>query len=492
MRFSFLSLLGVLPFVWGATSAQWKSRSIYQLVTDRFAPATAGAACDPTKIKYCGGTWATITSHLDYIQSLGFTAIWISPTSEQINSTIYGEAFHGYWPVNHLVLNPHFGDADSLLALSKAVHSRGMYLMVDLVLNHLASLSTTITNAQLAKDTGLQYTQQANYHPPCAIDYNNQTSILNCWFSLEGYVLMDVATETAAIRNATESWVKAFVTKYSVDGLRLDREEHLFAKDMDDTFLKSVCAAAGVFCTGEVGTSDTSYAARFQTAGVLDSVLSYPMWYGLVDTFAQNQSMNVVAYDMYETQTHFTDPQVLCTWLENHDQVRFRNMTQDDSLVYNALVASFMFEGIPIVYYGFELNDASGPDPLNRAALWLKTNYTIPTDKSSTSQRIIKLNKLRTALGPSWISANSTRENDSLNMAMTRGQSLTVLSNRGAKGSGEYDITSHPFTKGESVVDVLSCNATTVNSNGTLKTYFKQGLPMVFLSATTASSSGLC
>ena len=35
---------------------------------------------------------------LDYIQGMGFTAIWITPITEQLpQDTGYGEAYHGYW-----------------------------------------------------------------------------------------------------------------------------------------------------------------------------------------------------------------------------------------------------------------------------------------------------------------------------------------------------------------------------------------------------------
>lgn len=34
-------------------------------------------------------------------------------------------------------LNSHYGTADDLKALASALHSRGMYLMVDVVANHM-------------------------------------------------------------------------------------------------------------------------------------------------------------------------------------------------------------------------------------------------------------------------------------------------------------------------------------------------------------------
>ncbi|GIC94705.1 alpha-amylase A type-1/2 [Aspergillus udagawae] len=69
---------------------------------------------------------------------MGFTAIWITPIVEQIpQTTTEGTGFHGYWPQNIYSVNSHFGTADDIRALSKALHDRGMYLMLDVVANHM-------------------------------------------------------------------------------------------------------------------------------------------------------------------------------------------------------------------------------------------------------------------------------------------------------------------------------------------------------------------
>lgn len=56
-------------------AAGWRSQSIYQVLTDRFArtDGSTTAACDLSE--YCGGTWQGIISQLDYIQDMGFTAV---------------------------------------------------------------------------------------------------------------------------------------------------------------------------------------------------------------------------------------------------------------------------------------------------------------------------------------------------------------------------------------------------------------------------------
>jgi alpha-amylase len=65
-------------------ASAWKQRAIYQILTDRFAVTDHGGEVpdlDYTQRKYCGGTWQGIISKLDYIQGMGFDAIWISPVS---------------------------------------------------------------------------------------------------------------------------------------------------------------------------------------------------------------------------------------------------------------------------------------------------------------------------------------------------------------------------------------------------------------------------
>ena len=48
-----------------------------------------------------------------------------------------GSAYHGYWQQDIYNVNEHFGSSSDLKALSQALHNRGMYLMVDIVINHM-------------------------------------------------------------------------------------------------------------------------------------------------------------------------------------------------------------------------------------------------------------------------------------------------------------------------------------------------------------------
>ena len=71
-----LILTAALP-AFAATAAQWRSRSVYQVVTDRFARTdqSTTATCNTSSRMYCGGTWQGLIKKLDYIQNMGFTAV---------------------------------------------------------------------------------------------------------------------------------------------------------------------------------------------------------------------------------------------------------------------------------------------------------------------------------------------------------------------------------------------------------------------------------
>lgn len=127
MALAFLVLYAYLGFAAALSKEGWRSQSIYQLLTDRYARTNGSQAACSNLGDYCGGSWQGIINNLDYIQDMGFTAIWISPITENIPGVTYdGAAFHGFWPQQINQVNSNFGTAADLKALSDALHQRGM------------------------------------------------------------------------------------------------------------------------------------------------------------------------------------------------------------------------------------------------------------------------------------------------------------------------------------------------------------------------------
>lgn len=79
MKFSYSAALAIsfVSSISALTPAEWRSQSIYQIITDRFArtDGSTTADCNMDVQPYCGGTWRGIINKLDYIQGMGFTAV---------------------------------------------------------------------------------------------------------------------------------------------------------------------------------------------------------------------------------------------------------------------------------------------------------------------------------------------------------------------------------------------------------------------------------
>lgn len=83
--------------------------------------------------RFVGGTLRGLRSKLGYLRRLGITAIWVSPVLKQV---AFRETYHGYGVQNFLDVDPHFGTRDDLRALVGAAHEQGIYVILDVILNH--------------------------------------------------------------------------------------------------------------------------------------------------------------------------------------------------------------------------------------------------------------------------------------------------------------------------------------------------------------------
>lgn len=317
------------------TTEDWKSRSIYQVMTDRFArtDGSTDAPCDLQEGPYCGGTWRGTINQLDYIQGMGFDAIYISPVTANLEgNTAYGEAYHGYWPTNIYAVNEHFGTEDDLRALSDEVHKRGMYLMVDVVINDMGFA----TNGQ-DPATSIDYSvftpfnDQRFYHPWCNItDFDNYTEAQVCWLGDNQVALPDLNTESQEVSDIMNEWAVSLVAKYSIDGFRVDAAKHV-----SDDFLRSFAAAAGIFTIGEVYEGDQYKLCPYQD--LMPSVTNYPNYFPMVEAFSAG-NISALTQANQITKKTCPDTTALASFSENHDLPRIGSYTQDLSVSSSSLV----------------------------------------------------------------------------------------------------------------------------------------------------------
>lgn len=120
------------------TSPDWLPDAVfYQIFPERFAngdpsldpPGVEPWDATPTRDNFFGGDLAGITQHLDYIQSLGANAIYLTPIFE-------ADTNHRYDAKDYFSIDHRLGDLGAFRVLIDAAHARGIRVVLDAVLNH--------------------------------------------------------------------------------------------------------------------------------------------------------------------------------------------------------------------------------------------------------------------------------------------------------------------------------------------------------------------
>jgi alpha-amylase len=263
-------------------------------------------------------------NHLDYIQGMGFDAVMISPIIKNIEGKAsYGEAYHGYWAEDMYTLNPNFGTHQDLLDLGRALHDRGMFLMMDTVVNNMAFLTNGGNPATDVNYTSLNpFNRPEFYHPYCKItDWNDYPLAQRCWTGDETVSLPDLKTEDERVQNILGMWVQEMISTYSIDGLRLDAAKHITPE-----FLPKFQESANMYITGEVFEISVDIICNYQKE--LSSVTNYPIYFALVDAFTRGNT-DGLPNQVEVMKNSCPNITSLTIFSENHDIARFASMKED-------------------------------------------------------------------------------------------------------------------------------------------------------------------
>ncbi|KAK5168129.1 uncharacterized protein LTR77_006697 [Saxophila tyrrhenica] len=494
---TFLGLALLTSSALAATSDQWRGRSIYQVMTDRFAvdDGSTTEECDTSMGTYCGGTFNGIRQRLDYIQDMGFDAIWISPVTKQVDGDEPGQAgYHGYWQQDLYAIEPHFGTADDLKALSAELHDRGMYLMVDVVVNHFA-WKGDVDSIEYSKLS--PFNDESNYHNYCEInfdDFSDWDQIEQCWLPSGQVPLPDLRTEDADVAAGYNTWISELVSNYSIDGLRLDT-----VMEVDRSFWADFVQAADVYMVGEVAFGDPGTVCSYQDH--LPGMLDYGTFFDLTTAFkSPSNSMSDLADSISSVQDKCADSTLLGTFSENHDQPRFPYLNPDLAAAKNLIAHTLLSDGIPILYEGQEQHfsasgsDNGGNDPYNREAVWTSGYDT----DAELYQLVTKLNAARSAAiadnvaRPYLHYQSETLYADDSTLATRKGKMVTVLTNCGSEGDSytvEFDAKYQPNKK---LTEVLTCETAQADGEGKIEVEVTKGEPKVYYPTERLGGSGVC
>lgn len=373
---------------------------IYFVLPDRFANGdpkndTGGIkgdrlkhGFDPThKGFYQGGDLKGLTQKLDYIQSMGVTAIWFAPIFK--NKPVQGgpgqesAGYHGYWITDFTSVDPHFGTNAEFKAFVDAAHKRGMKVYMDIVANHTADViqyrdcpgdcayrniadypysrqggaegapinpgfegDSVQTDENFGKLTDMNFAYQPfvpkaeeNVKVPAWLnDIRYYHSRGNSYWKGESVVygdfvgLDDIATENPAVVRGFIDVFGKWIDDFGVDGFRIDTSKHVnsefwqaFIPAMEERAKKRGIPNFHIFAEVMVDGTDTATLARYNRTDQYNT-LDFAFTWAVVEALSGKNGPEALSRLMANDVLYRGGPssaKQMPTFLGNHDIARF-------------------------------------------------------------------------------------------------------------------------------------------------------------------------
>ena len=347
----------------------WDEAVIYFAVTDRFFDGDAenndayGVGDynigEKGGSSYHGGDFAGLNQKLDYLKDLGVNTIWITPIVENItedqhdnktDTATYG--YHGYWASDFTKLNKHLGTEQQFKALLDAAHSKGMKIMVDVVLNHAGYGTEKYFNSILTDADGNSISMIR--------DSNNTISGDDKYDSLSD--LPDFVTENKAVTDQLVTWQTEWMSKYSIDYYRVDTVKHVETTTWE-AFKNSLTKVNPDFkMIGEYSGAGYANNAGELGTGSMDALLDFDF-----NDYAQKfvtGDISGVESSLQKRNGAINNTATMGSFLSSHDEDSLQYKLVNESKLseeeaYNlmkvAATLQITAKGQPVLYYGEEI-----------------------------------------------------------------------------------------------------------------------------------------
>ena len=439
------------------TAEEWKKRSVYQLLTDRFAKTDGDTSTCNDLSKYCGGTFKGIENNLDYISGMGFDAIWISPIPTNAE-----EDYHGYGALDWESVNDHFGSSQDLSDLINAAHAKDIWVMLDVVANHTSYYANSDFSNVMPFD------KSEYYHPKCDINWDDQWSVEHCWLS----GLPDLDQSNDYVRTYLKNWIRNVVENFDFDGIRIDTIPHI-----EKPFWKEYGDASGVFQMGECFNGDVDFVSDYQN--YVTGLFNYPMFFTIKDVFGSGNSMYDIRNRYDEETGKFPDVTALGSFMDNHDNARWLSFGYSWSSFKSAITFAMTAQGIPFFYYGDEQGFNGGNDPANRESLWDKMDTN-----AEVYQMVAKINKARKA-AQTWDHDYVERYVTDTFFSYSFGDMLVMVTN--SENNQDIDMPYLPYEDGTNICNVLGyASDCKVVTGGRINAHVEGGESKIYLPKTSS------
>ena len=336
---------------------------------------------------FWGGTLWGIIEKLDYIKSLGTTAIYLSPIFRAYSN-------HKYDTADYMTVDPIFGGEKAFAALIAACKEKGIEIILDGVFNHTGADSIYFNKYGRYKEIGAYQSRKSKYYE--WFDFQEFPNKYTSWWGIE--ILPRINPDNPDCGNyfVGDEGVIAKYRDMGIYGFRLD-----VADELSDDFIAKIKDRLtekndDMILYGEVwedASNKSSYGKRrrYYHGAELDGVMNYPLRSGIID-FMTGRGCDKLAYALTDVTnnapghilhnqmnllgTHDTERILTVlgdentSGLNNHQLARLRMDPGKRNYAVRRLMAAYTIlatmPGLPTIFYGDEAGLEGYKDPFNR------------------------------------------------------------------------------------------------------------------------------
>ncbi len=313
-----------------------------------------------------GGDLEGITQRLNYIQTLGFTAIWLNPVFEN-NSKTY--SYHGYAITDFYNTDPRIGSLEDYKKFVEESRKRNIGVIKDMVFNH-SGVNHLWKKDPPSSDWFNQWPEftRTNYRASAIVDpYASQydyNRMVRGWFDINMPDLNQHNPLLAKYLIQNTIW---WIEYTGLRGIRIDTQPYP-CKEFMAQWAKAVREEyPGITLVGEAWLNNPSMIAYYQDNprnhdgynAYLTGVFDFPLQVAIRSAFNEPNGWDTGIARLYEALTEdflYEDPWSLVIFADNHDITRiFTSLREDFKSWKMAMTFLLTTRGIPLIYYGTEL-----------------------------------------------------------------------------------------------------------------------------------------
>lgn len=313
-----------------------------------------------------GGDIRGIINSLDYLQKMGFTAVWLNPVLENNMTEV---SYHGYSTTDFYKVDPRYGSNQEYRELNDELDKRGMKLIMDMIFNHSGSehwwmadlpMASWVNNYPDYKITTHRRTVNQDPHASGA----DRSDMVDGWFVPTMPDLNQRNPFMAKYLIQNSIWWIEFV---GLEGIRQDTWPYP-DKEMMATWTATVLEEYPHFnIVGEEWSMNPAIVSYWQIDKnnadgyecYLPSLMDFPLQSAVSQGLSRNESWDAGLIQMYESLANdflYPHPDKLVVFPDNHDMARFYVQVGEDIDLLKMGIAYFLTtRGIPQIYYGTEV-----------------------------------------------------------------------------------------------------------------------------------------